>query len=336
MVNHFAEKGEMLARALGDIYESIREFFVVREGEGVVACAALHIYWSDLAEIRAVSVSENNQNHRIGTHLIEACLREATELNIPTIFCLTYKPIFFEKFGFHQIDKVELPHKVWAECYHCPKFPNCDEVALIYSVEDERSKTAEAVRETFLPAKDERTLATRRIYQGRAISVHVDTVKKPNGRITTREIVEHGNCVAIVAVDDKDNVLLVRQFRQAVGKELLEIPAGSIEPGEYPEEAVRRELQEETGYFPHKVEKLGCFYSTPGYCNEYLHVYLATKLSPKSLHAEDTAGIELVRVPLEHIPDIIASGEICDAKSIAGLLRFVRGKHTSLKDASTK
>jgi len=136
LANHFAEKGEMLPRALSDIYENLRDFFVARDGEKVVACAALHIYWSDLAELRTVSVSEEIQNQRVGAHLVQACLREAMELDIPTVFCLTYKPIFFERFGFRRVDKLELPHKVWAECYRCPKFPNCDEVALIYQREN--------------------------------------------------------------------------------------------------------------------------------------------------------------------------------------------------------
>ena len=140
LINHFADKGEMLPRALSDIYENLRDFFVARDGDRVVACASLHIYWSDLAEIRGVSVSEDNQNRGIGTRLVEECLEEARELGIPTIFCLTYKPAFFEKVGFRQIEKMQLPRKVWAECYRCPKFPNCDEVALIYEMGIEKPR----------------------------------------------------------------------------------------------------------------------------------------------------------------------------------------------------
>ena len=135
LVNYFAEKGEILPRALSEVYENVRDFFVVREGEKVTACASLHICWSDLAEIRGVAVSEDSQNQRIGTSLVEACLGEAKGLGIPQVFCFTYKPAFFERFGFRQVDKMELPRKVWAECYRCPKFPNCDEVALIYHLE---------------------------------------------------------------------------------------------------------------------------------------------------------------------------------------------------------
>ena len=135
LINYFADKGEMLARALSEIYENIRDYFVVKQGERVIACAALHVNWSDLAEIKSVAVAEDSQSQGIGDQLIEACLKEARELGIPTVFCLTYKPAFFEKCGFSQVEKAELPHKVWGECYRCPKFPNCDEVALICQLE---------------------------------------------------------------------------------------------------------------------------------------------------------------------------------------------------------
>jgi amino-acid N-acetyltransferase len=131
MISHFADKGEMLPRALSEIYEDIKDYFVVRKRGQVIACAALHVTWVDLAEIRSLAVDEQAQNQRIGSSLVQACLEEAKELGIPRVFCLVRKPAFFEKHGFQLIDKVELPHKVWAECYRCPKFPDCDEVALI-------------------------------------------------------------------------------------------------------------------------------------------------------------------------------------------------------------
>ncbi len=135
LINYFADKDEMLPRPLSEIYENIRDYFVVRQGERIIACAALHVMWSDLAEIKSVAVAEGSQGQGIGDQLVEACLTEAKELGMPTVFCLTYKPAFFERLGFSQLDKMELPRKVWGECYRCPKFPDCDEVALIYHLE---------------------------------------------------------------------------------------------------------------------------------------------------------------------------------------------------------
>jgi amino-acid N-acetyltransferase len=131
LISHFADKGEMLPRALSEIYDGIRDYFVVRKGGRVIACAALQVTWADLAEIRSLAVDRQEQNQRIGSLLIQACLNDAKELGIPRVFCLVRKPAFFEKHGFRLVDKKELPQKVWAECYRCPKFPDCDEVALI-------------------------------------------------------------------------------------------------------------------------------------------------------------------------------------------------------------
>jgi len=135
VVNSFADKGDMLARALSEIYENLRDFSVIRDNNRVVACVALHISWSDLAEIRALAVSEDKHDQGLGSLLVQSCLNEAKELGIPTVFCLTFRPAFFEKHGFRQVDKMELPRKIWSECYRCPKFPDCDEVALIYNFE---------------------------------------------------------------------------------------------------------------------------------------------------------------------------------------------------------
>ncbi|MFC1948814.1 NUDIX hydrolase [Chloroflexota bacterium] len=169
----------------------------------------------------------------------------------------------------------------------------------------------------------EKTLSSQRIYEGRSVSLRVDRIEMPSGRESTREVIEHRDCIAVLAIDADGKVLLVNQYRYAVEKELLEIPAGGIDDGEEPADAVRREMQEETGFLPDKVEKLGGFYSTPGYCTEHLHLYLATDLTPSQLYAEDTEIIKLVRVPVTEIPGLIASGKICDAKSIAGLLTYL-------------
>jgi len=135
LINSFADKEEMLPRPLSEVYEHIRDYFIVRDGQKLIACAALHVFWSDLAEIMSVAVAEDSQRKGIGSQLIKACLEDAGALGIPTVFCLTYKPAFFEKFGFSQVDKMELPQKVWNVCFRCPKFPNCDEIALVYHVE---------------------------------------------------------------------------------------------------------------------------------------------------------------------------------------------------------
>src|SRR3972149_6520646 len=153
--------------------------------------------------------------------------------------------------------------------------------------------------------KPEKMLSTQQIYQGRAVNVRVDTVEKAGGTKTTREMVEHSDCIAVVALDEQGNILLVRQFRHAVDEFLLEIPAGGIDPGEEPIDSVRRELQEEIGYFPRKIDKLGGFYSIPGYGTEYLHCFVATDLVPARLMAEDTEDIELVRVSPDEIPHLI-------------------------------
>ena len=180
----------------------------------------------------------------------------------------------------------------------------------------------------------EKKLSRQQSYQGRAVNLHIDTVEKPGGKTTQREVVEHSDCVAVVVVDREDNVVLVRQYRYPVGKFLLEIPAGGINPGEEPLDCVRRELQEEIGCFPQKIDKLGGFYSIPGYGTEYLHCYLATELVPSRLIAEDTEEIEVVRVPVKEIPRLLASGEICDAKSIAALLAFLATRKGSRRRRS--
>lgn len=152
------------------------------------------------------------------------------------------------------------------------------------------------------------------------MALRVDTVELPSGRRSTREVVEHGDSVAIVALDGEGQALLVRQFREAVGRTLLEVPAGGLKPHEDPEQCVVRELQEETGFRPRKVEKLGGFYASPGFCTEFLHLFLATELEPGRLYDEDTESIEVVKAPLASIPRLIADGSIIDSKSIAGLL----------------
>lgn len=132
LINSFADKGEMLHRPLSEIYENIRDYFVAKDdGVLLVGCAALHVNWSDLAEIRSVAVASEYQKKGVGFQLVRACVREARDLGLPVVFCLTYKPAFFERLEFSKVDKMQLPQKVWNECYRCAKFPTCDEVALV-------------------------------------------------------------------------------------------------------------------------------------------------------------------------------------------------------------
>ena len=135
LVNFFADRGEMLHRPLSEIYEHIRDYYVVREGDDLLGCAALHVSWEDLAEIKGMAVKEDHQRQGLGRLLTLACLEEARALGIPTVFCLTYKQEFYASIGFHQLDVMHLPRKVWGECYRCAKFPNCEEVAMVFEVE---------------------------------------------------------------------------------------------------------------------------------------------------------------------------------------------------------
>lgn len=132
LINHFAGQGCMLARALSDIYERIREYFVAREDEQIIGCIALHVSWLDLAEIRSLAVQEKYQHKGIAALLLDACLNEACQLGISSLFCLSQTPDFFKKKEFNIVDRAELPHKIWTDCYHCPKHPDCNSVAMIY------------------------------------------------------------------------------------------------------------------------------------------------------------------------------------------------------------
>ena len=127
----FASRGDMLSRSLSEIYESLRDFFVFEEDGNLLGAAALHIVWDDLAEVRSVAVVEDAGRKGIGSQLVQACIAEARQIGLRRIFCLTYKPDFFGKHGFHLVDKSELPHKVWGDCIKCVKFPDCDEIAMI-------------------------------------------------------------------------------------------------------------------------------------------------------------------------------------------------------------
>ena len=131
-----AKKGEMLPRSLSELFDNLRDYYIFpAEGPALIlGTCAMHICWEDLAEIRSLVVREDYQRQEIGTKLVEACLSEAISLGLYRIFALTYKPDFFRKFGFKVVDKAALPHKIWADCVRCVKFPECDEVAVLLEV----------------------------------------------------------------------------------------------------------------------------------------------------------------------------------------------------------
>jgi amino-acid N-acetyltransferase len=134
----FADKGLMIRRSLAEIYESIREFIVAVDRENtVVGCVALHVFWEDLCEIRCLAVAEHVQGLGIGRRLVEASLELARELGVKSVFALTTAVGFFERCGYRQIEKSELPQRIWSECVRCPAFPNCQEVSLIREIDGE-------------------------------------------------------------------------------------------------------------------------------------------------------------------------------------------------------
>ena len=134
LINEFAKKNLMLPRSLNELYENLRDFWVAQENNKIVGCCALHVCWDDLVEIKSLAVLRMRQRQGIGKRLLLNCLDEAKELGAKKVFVLTFRPEFFKKFGFKKIKHSQLPHKIWAECINCAKFPNCQEIALIKKI----------------------------------------------------------------------------------------------------------------------------------------------------------------------------------------------------------
>ena len=135
ILNKYGNKGVLLPRSLSELYEHLRDFYIYCEDDGkIIATCALGLCWEDLAEIRSLAVIEDYQGHNYGIRLVEKCIEEAKALGLKKLFTLTYVPEYFKKLGFHIVDKSELPHKVWSDCLKCPKFPDCDETALIKEI----------------------------------------------------------------------------------------------------------------------------------------------------------------------------------------------------------
>ncbi len=135
LINELADLGLMLPRSRNTLYEALREFTIVEDNGVFVGGGALHIIWEDLAEIRALAIKPEYQGKGVGKRLVNELLNEAKELGIPQVFALTYQVDFFKKCGFHEVSKEKMPQKVWKDCINCPKFPNCDEVAVIRTID---------------------------------------------------------------------------------------------------------------------------------------------------------------------------------------------------------
>ncbi len=131
LIKLYAPRGGILPRSLSELYEHLRDFFVLVQNHKIIGICALHICWEDMAEIRSLAVEEKDQNKGIGVKLVKACLKESKFLGAKRVFALTYRPEFFEKMGFKRVDKAVLPHKIWTDCLKCVKFPDCDEIAVL-------------------------------------------------------------------------------------------------------------------------------------------------------------------------------------------------------------
>jgi len=162
-------------------------------------------------------------------------------------------------------------------------------------------------------------VSSKRIYDGHIVNLRVDEVKLENGKTAKREIVEHRGATAIVPILEDGRVVLVRQYRYAAATELLEIPAGTLEPDEAPENCARRELEEETGFKCREIKKMMEIFLAPGYSTEKIHIYLATGLSEAKMRLEEDERINVEKVPISTALEMVSSGKIQDAKTISGL-----------------
>lgn len=169
-----------------------------------------------------------------------------------------------------------------------------------------------------------RTLSSSTVYHGRLFDVQLDQIEMPDGAIVHRETIRHPGAVCMVPIDPDGRLLMVTQYRHATGRRLLELPAGTLEPGEEPLAAVARELQEEVGRLPGRIDALGGFFVAPGYTSEYIHLFVCTDLRESSLDGDEDEDIEVESLTVEEALAAIDSGRICDAKSVVGILKWLR------------
>lgn len=167
----------------------------------------------------------------------------------------------------------------------------------------------------------ETTIDTREIYKGRIIHIKEDTVRLPNGEIAGRELVLHNGGVAVVAIDKDNNVLMVRQYRKPYEEMVLEIPAGKLEDEENPDSAGLRELREETGYAAHKCRFIGKCYPSPGYLNEIIYLYFAEDLEFVGQELDQGEFVEVEKIPLSRLVEMVMDNEIFDAKTQIAILK---------------
>ncbi|MDR1701747.1 MAG: NUDIX hydrolase [Sporomusaceae bacterium] len=165
----------------------------------------------------------------------------------------------------------------------------------------------------------EEFLNSQKVYDGKMISVKYDTVLLPNGKVAFREVVEHPGAVAVVPVTKSGKIVLVRQYRYPVGQVLWEIPAGKLSPKEDPDDCALRELAEETGFTAKTLKKLGSIFTGPGFTNEIIHLYLADKIAEGTQNLDEDEFLHVAMYTQKQVKKMVKTGEICDAKTIAGL-----------------
>ena len=170
---------------------------------------------------------------------------------------------------------------------------------------------------------NEVTTSRKNIYMGKVVNLHVDEVVLCNGKMAKREIVEHSGAVAILPIINKDRIFLIRQFRKPIENELIELPAGKLEKGEDPEECAIRELEEEIGYKAGKLQKLTSIYTSPGFANEIIHIYLALDLIKTKINRDEDEFMDILELSIDEAEKMIGDGRITDGKTIVGILFFL-------------